>query len=30
LGYDEVARADHRLFVEAFRNGEISGVTSVG
>jgi uncharacterized protein (DUF2252 family) len=28
LGYDEVARADHRLFVEAFRNGEIPGVTS--
>jgi uncharacterized protein (DUF2252 family) len=30
LGYDEVARADHRLFVEAFRNGEIPGVTSAG
>jgi uncharacterized protein (DUF2252 family) len=28
LAYDEVARADHRLFVEAFRNGEIPGVTS--
>ncbi|MGH3478325.1 MAG: DUF2252 domain-containing protein [Nocardioidaceae bacterium] len=28
LAYDEVARTDHRLFVEAFRNGEIPGVTS--
>ena len=28
LGYANVAREDHRLFVEAFRNGEITGVTS--
>jgi uncharacterized protein (DUF2252 family) len=28
LEYDDIARNDHRLFVEAFRNDEIRGVTS--
>jgi uncharacterized protein (DUF2252 family) len=28
LGYAELARTDHRLFVDAFRNGEIPGVTA--
>ena len=26
MGYSEVAREDHRLFVDAFRNGEIPGL----
>ncbi|WP_406691460.1 DUF2252 domain-containing protein [Saccharopolyspora sp. ID03-671] len=28
LGYAEVVRDDHRLFVDAFRNGEIGGVAA--
>jgi hypothetical protein len=28
LQYDEITRTDHALFVEAFRNGEIPGVSS--
>ncbi|HYJ67849.1 MAG TPA: DUF2252 domain-containing protein [Nocardioidaceae bacterium] len=28
LGYAELARTDHRLFVDAFRNGEIPGVSA--
>ncbi len=28
LAYAELARTDHRLFVDAFRNGEIPGVTA--
>jgi uncharacterized protein (DUF2252 family) len=26
MGYSEIARADHRLFVDAFRNGQIPGL----
>src|SRR5215212_1041326 len=28
IGYSEVARDDHRLFVDAFRNGQIPGLSS--
>src|ERR687895_1095001 len=28
MGYSEVARDDHRLFVDAFRNGQIPGLSS--
>ena len=27
MGYSEVARDDHRLFVDAFRNGQIPGLS---
>jgi hypothetical protein len=26
-GYSEIARDDHRLFVDAFRNGQIPGLS---
>jgi uncharacterized protein (DUF2252 family) len=26
MGYSEIAREDHRLFVDAFRNGQIPGL----
>jgi hypothetical protein len=26
MGYSEIARDDHRLFVDAFRNGQIPGL----
>ena len=28
MGYSEIAREDHRLFVDAFRNGEIPGLSN--
>ncbi len=28
IAYSEVARDDHRLFVDAFRNGQIPGLSS--
>jgi uncharacterized protein (DUF2252 family) len=28
MGYSEIARDDHRLFVDAFRNGQIPGLSS--
>jgi uncharacterized protein (DUF2252 family) len=28
LGYSEIARDDHRLFVDAFRNGQIPELSS--
>jgi hypothetical protein len=27
MGYSETARDDHRLFVDAFRNGQIPGLS---
>jgi hypothetical protein len=27
MGYSEIARDDHRLFVDAFRNGQIPGLS---
>ena len=27
MGYSEIARGDHRLFVDAFRNGQIPGLS---
>ncbi len=28
MGYAEIARDDHRLFVDAFRNGQIPGLSN--